>query len=429
MLCTSAQHSSLKLIVLTKGEPINAMFYFSELDLIYVKTADDLEGFLPRSHCKLFSQNENTFNEYLKPKLNYTESCHSSINSASINKAQLYGSHNDHNESIKYHSLSSSEYDDLNEEHVYSNIPINEPRLENLQTFLQPITNSFTTIEADERRISNLYQIKPVRYDSGYRSDDVENSSIHPNSILVNDYEEKGSCMINKCEISPEKMNQHLFSMQSRSRLPISISSNLNFEIMDDNLMLKKMPEGFENFTYKASPVAPSNKNRLSIALTPKTNKNTRRSLDACITNSCQKLTSSQNYFRKNSHYQPNMTDLDVNKIELDSITEAFEKNLSNNNLTNQMKCVKTTRKHWHVIHKHEAKSHQEISVEPGMLVLVIREHNEWLYIKLTEDGSFSSIQKYGFIPRTCAVDLDELSHRTQNNQCDNERKPQITAL
>ena len=422
--------------MLAKGEPINAMFYLSELDLIYVKTADDSEGFLPRSHCKLFSQNENTFNEYLKPKLNYTESCHSSIHSASINKAQFYGSHADHNESIKYHSLSSSEYDDLNEDHVYSNIPVSEPKLDNPHMFLQPITNSFTTIEADERRISNLYQIKPVRYDSGYKSDEVENSTTThnaANSILVNDYEERSNCMIiNKCEVPPEKMNQHLLNMQSRSRLPISISSNLNFEIMDDNQMFKKVPEGFENFTYKASPVASNNKSRLSIALTPKANKNTRRSLDACITNSCQKLSLSQNGFRKNSHLQSNMTDLDVNKIELDSITEAFEKNLSNTNLTNQLiKCAKTTRKHWHVIHKHEAKSHQEISVVPGMLVLVIREHNEWLYIKLTEDGSFSSIQRYGFIPRSCAVDLDELAHRTQDNlnECDNERKPQITAL
>ena len=130
------KQSDFKLIILNKGEPVNAMFYVSDLDLIYVKTADDLEGFVPRSYCKLFSTNENNFNEYLKPVM-IENSYNSSYNTNNGNKN--YGS--DHNESIKYHSLSSSEYDDLNEEHLYSNIPSSDNRNESPKndTFLKPI--------------------------------------------------------------------------------------------------------------------------------------------------------------------------------------------------------------------------------------------------------------------------------------------------
>jgi hypothetical protein len=44
--------SSLKLIEITKFVPINALFYLSELDLIYVRAADEIEGYMPRGCCK-----------------------------------------------------------------------------------------------------------------------------------------------------------------------------------------------------------------------------------------------------------------------------------------------------------------------------------------------------------------------------------------
>lgn len=133
------KQSEHKLIALNQGEPVNAMFYSSDLDLIYVRTADDLEGFVPRTYCKLLFQNENHnhhhLNEYLQPVMAGSErNCGA----------------NDPNESIKYHSLSASEYDDLNEEHVYSNIVSDlNPRASSpprtlvvdAQTFLKPITN------------------------------------------------------------------------------------------------------------------------------------------------------------------------------------------------------------------------------------------------------------------------------------------------
>jgi len=362
---TSKENSHLfKLISLSKGEPINAMFYLSDLDLIYVKTADDLAGFVPRNYCKLFSQNETIFNEYLKPEL--------ATMIQNINN-------NQHNESIKYHSLSSSEYDDLNEEHIYSNIPVKQQHF-NPQTFLKPnesiINNELN--ENKDRRFSNLYQTS----DSGYRSKGAENI------LLVNDYEE--GCIIDKFEVSPEKINQRLLSMQSRSRLPISISSNLNLELIGD--------KQFENFTYKTSP---NNNKRLSMLITPKSNKNTRRSLDPCLSANNNKL-----YYRKTT-FEMNLNDLDVNKIELDSISEVFEKNLS------------TVKKQLYVIAKHVAKSHQEISVEPGNVVLVIREHNDWLYIKLIEDDktNLNKIQKYGFIPQSVTIDLELIVDQKKNRR------------
>ena len=42
----------IKLIDLNKGVPVNALFYTVEFDLIYIKTADEREGYVPRDSCK-----------------------------------------------------------------------------------------------------------------------------------------------------------------------------------------------------------------------------------------------------------------------------------------------------------------------------------------------------------------------------------------
>lgn len=44
--------NDVKLIELSRGVPVNAQFYQSDLDLIYVRTADEIEGYVPRDHCK-----------------------------------------------------------------------------------------------------------------------------------------------------------------------------------------------------------------------------------------------------------------------------------------------------------------------------------------------------------------------------------------
>lgn len=417
------KQSEHKLIALNQGEPVNAMFYSSDLDLIYVRTADDLEGFVPRTYCKLLFQNENHnhhLNEYLQPVMAGSErNCGA----------------NDPNESIKYHSLSASEYDDLNEEHVYSNIVSDlNPRASSpprtlvvdAQTFLKPITNSFHANESDDRRISNLYQNKRVKelakYDSGYRSEDGENMTNHFSTMNSHGSEDN----VNILDSSPMNMNKHLY--QSRSRLPINLELADDREL-DDEHLYKKATFGFENFTYKTSPSNVNRSTRLSISVTPKCNKNTRRSLDPSLTSSCCSQKSSFenriNFFRHN--LERNNSDLDLNKIELDSISETCEVN-SKLGISSVSKVIK---KNWRIVVKHEAKTQQEVSVEPGMIVFVIREHNSWLYIKLVQEENMGKIQRYGFIPRNCAVDLDELIHKNDFINCSrkHECKPRITAL
>lgn len=43
---------NVRLIELAKGVPVNAQFYLSNLDLIYLKTAEDLVGYVPRKCCR-----------------------------------------------------------------------------------------------------------------------------------------------------------------------------------------------------------------------------------------------------------------------------------------------------------------------------------------------------------------------------------------
>lgn len=42
----------MRLIELAKGVPVVALFYLTCLDLIYVKTAEDIVGYVPRDCCR-----------------------------------------------------------------------------------------------------------------------------------------------------------------------------------------------------------------------------------------------------------------------------------------------------------------------------------------------------------------------------------------
>lgn len=432
---------NVRLIELQKGVPVNALFYLSNLDLIYVKTADDLEGYVPRDCCKPISGNDtasisssNTNSKQLyhhdNSEFNFkpiqanrdTDTLNTNSNNYSNDKSSG-------NDSIKYHSLSmESEYDDLietNEE--FNNLKLQKTRILNQQ------------FEQQKHPEYSIYKYR----DSGYRSDNT-------NYRVLDDYEENSI-------VSPEKNakteNKCLLGMQSRSRLPISIRSNLNLTLMDDqtNKQNQFEPNVYSNITYK-SPFLNNINLRLSARnMSPKVSKKsefqrntTRRSLDSSIANGGDSTSRLQSFYAVSIELDENKTskvininktpdsvnqnqnmlypDLDLNKIELDSLNEARAEKIKENKI-------------WTIILKHEARTLQEINVTPGMLVLVIKEFEEYLYVKLIgyENSNLSLSQQFGVIPRSCAVDLQEIIYNSNKslNQIEQfkRRKSQITAL
>ena len=215
------------------------------------------------------------------------------------------------------------------------------------------------------------------------------------------------------------------------------------------------MPKVFNNMTYK-SPASASSSHRHSTRhipsnLTFKNNQfernKTRRSLDSNLTSTNYNTNKfhavdidineeTPSYFKtldlfKKKEMQP-FPDLDVNKIELDSIREAQEGVDTQSFKRNGS----TVKKLWTVILKHEAKTPQEINVKPGMTVFVIRQYKSWLYIKLFAVELFNgNQQQYGYIPKHCAVDMQDIIQKSSQNEVANlraqfkSRKSQITAL
>ena len=138
-----SSHSHLKLIEINQGVPVNSLFYLSDLDLVYVKTADDLEGCIPRCCCQPITASfeppksniENMISVDDSRSTNSRSGCSSRINCDSnyetfIRNSVTFSNTNTYNpservedNSIKYHSFSiETEYDDLIEENPYSNI-------------------------------------------------------------------------------------------------------------------------------------------------------------------------------------------------------------------------------------------------------------------------------------------------------------------
>ena len=110
--------------------------------------------------------------------------------------------------SIKYHSLSiNADYENIQteDENVYSNIPIE------------------TEINTQNR----VNQKSTGNRDSGHSSESENMTQLSPNQY--NDYKK---VTINSGSAKEE--DRCLENMQSRSRMPISIGSNLNLTVMND---------------------------------------------------------------------------------------------------------------------------------------------------------------------------------------------------
>ena len=310
-----------------------------------------------------------------------------------------------------------------------------------------------TTETAKNESKNSLPSASKYTRDSGYRSDLDNITQISLPQTTVNKPNDSAVK-----EVSPLSVNTRLQDLKSRSRLPISIRSSFNLTLMKNN-QLKEIqnkplndenssPIGFNNFTYNS----PSNNctKKASRFLSPKPSKKSdkvhlRRSLDSSITatdriytvpidleeNKTQVNFKRSDYLKDKADARSSLAfkDLDVKKIELDSINQTPETN-GNQFL---LKKVKNQRKIWTVILKHEANSIQEINVTPGMLVLVIRETDNWLYVKLTGSETSHNAQQYGYVPRSCAVDLHQIIQRNQeelsNCERSNNRRSQITAL
>lgn len=414
---------NVRLIELQKGVPVNAIFYLSNLDLIYVKTADDLEGYVPRNCCRpIISSNDFSMRKNqpsAKPLVGFrpVKSISSDTDTLNTNSNNYSDEKSAANDSIKYHSLSiESEYDDLVE-------PIDEPKSKSKSNnnYLAGYDHSqFSVLNPD-------YSLCKYR-DSGYRSE-IENNmtNFSANFKILDDSQEK-----------LDKSSKCLLSMQSRSRLPISIRSNLNLTLMDEN----ELPESHDSFSNVACKGSFYNNNNLRMsARQPRYKKNEfkrnniRRSLDSYLTGNPNDPSRIQSFYAVSIDLDDNKEklnnlnintsdlmyypDLDLNKIELDSLNDLDREH----------------EKIWTIILKHEARNFQEVSVSPGMLVSVIRDFNDMLYVKLLgyENSSLNLSQQYGIIPKSCAVDLQEIiytSNRNLNARFEqNRRKSQITAL
>lgn len=413
---------NVRLIELQKGVPVNSIFYLSNLDLVYVKTADDLEGYVPRNCCRpIISGNElNMQKSQLKPKpivgFRPVKSISSDTDTLNTNSNNYSDEKSTANDSIKYHSLSiESEYDDLV-----------EPKEENIIRPKSAKKNYIGGYDNNHTQFSVLnpdYSMCKYR-DSGYRSE-IENNmtNFSANYKILDDSQDK-----------LDKSSKCLLSMQSRSRLPISIQSNLNLTLMDDN----GLPENHDSFCNL--PFCNKSHLRMS-ARQPRYKKNEfkrnniRRSLDSYLTTNQNDPNPIQSFYAvsidldENKHKSNELNinsrdlmyypDLDLKKIELDSLNELD----------------KEQEKIWTIILKHDARNFQEISVSPGMLVSVIRDFNDMIYVKLLgyENSRLNLSQQYGIIPKSCAVDLQEIfcsNNRNLNTRMEqNRRKSQITAL
>jgi hypothetical protein len=348
------------LIEIVKGMPVNAQFYITDYDLIFIKTADEQQGYVPRIFLRaiknIYDNNENNVQD---------------------------------NDSIKYHSLSLSPSDKVNYEHLDNQIDNNQ----NEYSCLSP-------------------------------------SSTNIDSKSLNDYQDLATISNDSIE---EVENQiDLVNLKKGSRLPISIKSSLNLSLMDKKLETPTtgaaIRRGEDHFEVKSCEFG-----RIKA----------RRSLDlnAIRTNSY----SNNNEFTivpinfeddlKVEESTLNLfPDLDVRQIELDSMRDKPENKLTNA-IAYKTNTGKQVNKVWTVILSYKASSFQAIDVVPGMLVFVITEYDKWLYVKVIdhekEDSNTLIKQqtKCGIIPRSCAVDLEDLKKDFIKMNRNQRRKSQITAI
>ncbi len=457
----SALGINVRLIEIVKGVPVNALFYLSNLDLIYVRTADELEGYVPKDCCKPIScsinisssnassqdvsinntnNNNNTttgLNTTVAKSSNYTENMGggSSSDFNFIPIQNQFVKNNDDHDSIKYHSLSSSEYDDL---------------IEPSEGDGQSNGNAASNIPA----VNSSSQINYSMYktqDSGYRSEFESRQHQSPsktNNQLdrrnFSSSNENSSCLSSSNETKSGgdyKSPKLLLSLPSRSRLPISVSSNMNLTLMDPPVTTNNPGEYFANHTYKSQPSplrvygTPSFSSSSAHSSEFQRAKSSRRSLDSSVGvrhHSDQNGSSvvvanlASKFFavpidlneeakgqaqHRCSTNDEQFSELDLKRIELDSL---IGDNSSSGDTSGSSKL-------WTVILRHEARNFQEISVSPGMLVSIIRTFNEWIYVKLIgfENTNMDLSQQYvfGILPKSCVADLNEVILNSQQQQ------------
>lgn len=594
---------NVRLIELNQGVPLNAMFYLSDLDLVYVRSydadANELEGYLPRNCCRPVYAREQTATTgslaFNSRRTGDTDSClansdeyslATNTNTLSTNDSSGTGredgvakpsdelsneerrfksistqqnqqrveedqklNENDDDDSVKYHSLTTAEleYDDLNEDQVQveqaqpiiKSSSVQTKQIKDCVTYeLNNITHTVQNCAVSLGNQPAIPKYAPhlTCDSSSYRADSTHFSIA--NYQLVNDYEEttsltqppsnsklkEESSLIDRQEISPKSLNQCLLGLQSRSRLPISIKSNLNLPIMDDQRLTNSnvcnsSKLSFSNFTYNSPSVQYAHQytSVLPKIHTPRSaNKSEfersymRRSLDsslafgACgagvardnrfyaisidiegnenansmdssvynrkiLNSSNRKLDIPQVVYEKRVLANEPFADLDLKRIELDSLKDSNQVTPTTPNIVHKrpsklnphkileepedqadMSTNTSTANQnensnvWTVILKHDAQNFQELSVKPGMLVMIIREYETWLYVKLVgfENTELNLSQQYGIIPRNCAVNLHELLNKNQSllsatrsamststHQTKNGQISQITAL
>lgn len=112
--------------------------------------------------------------------------------------------------------------------------------------------------------------------------------------------------------------------------------------------------------------------------------------------------------------------DLDLSKIELDcQFNDSNSTNMQQQQRTRQMTEEEPLdeRNIWKVVLGHEARTFEELSVVPGMVVYVIKQFAEFLYVRLLGYENISMSQQYGLIPKYCALNLAQMIANRQHQQ------------
>lgn len=115
--------------------------------------------------------------------------------------------------------------------------------------------------------------------------------------------------------------------------------------------------------------------------------------------------------------------DLDLSKIELDcQFNDSNSTNMQQQQRQRQMTEEEPLdeRNIWKVVLGHEARTFEELSVVPGMVVYVIKQFAEFLYVRLLGYENISMSQQYGLIPKYCALNLVQMIANRQQQQQNN---------
>lgn len=121
----------------------------------------------------------------------------------------------------------------------------------------------------------------------------------------------------------------------------------------------------------------------------------------------------------------PIYPDLDLSKIELDCQLNSIGSTMT----TESSQALPNI---WRIVQAHQARSFDEITVSAGMLVHVIKQFTDCLYVRILGGGRNMAVSaQYGLIPKHCAIELNSYFANASSSQAveRTRRKSQITAL